>query len=422
MEKFLRDSTEIPLDDLYPDPNNPRLGLDETPGYEDPNSLYSSETRDRILGELGNRAFAVEELVETIIGQGWMPIDNILVWRHPAEERRHVVVEGNRRRLALERIRSHELPKARRKLERLRQKEATYSAQTIREQKERVQRLEKIEADTKVLVVLPIDADTVNDLRRKLPRIHAVRHITGAKEWGNFAQDLWLLHRYTHLHEDKFGSNRDIAWDADLMRRVAEEASLSITMAKRQLKASSWYSHFRATWEDELPEGEEFAPSDYYLFENIAKLPWARSQFSVDDSATRVPPEGEQVIFDWVFKFPRPKRADDNPNVFFRHENVLLWDKMRRYDDADGTNFAGRFDPQNHTDAPRMHEVEAEWLSHKARRKPHDIVSELLRRLKEISAETLATEGEFLRKALEELAQISMRYLKMIKAAETNQE
>lgn len=422
MEKFLRKPIEVGLDDLYPDPNNPRLGSADMPGYEAPEALYALETRDRIFGELGATAYGVPELVETIIGQGWMPIDNILVWKHPENgDGRYVVLEGNRRRLSLERIRSEELPKARRKLERLQQKEGAYSPQTVREQQERVERLTKIVEDTKVLSVVPVDATSVEELLGKLPRIHAVRHITGAKEWGNFAQDLWLLHRYSHLYADKHGDRADLAWEDDLIRRVAEEASLGLTKAKWQLKASAWFSHFRAAWEDELPEGEQFGPSDYYLFENISKKPWIRTQFSIDDAATRMPSESEQVIFDWVFKLSRPKRADDNPNVFFRHENVVLWDKMRRYDDANGTNFAGRFDVQNYTEAPRMHEVEAEWLSHKARRKPVDVISELLRRLKELSAEALANEGEHLRKSLEELAKVSTRYLKMIEAAESEE-
>ena len=43
---------------------------------------------------------------------------------------------------------------------------------------------------------------------------------------------------------------------------------------------------------------------------------------------------------------------------------------MKKYDDNNGTSFAARFDPQNPDEALTMHEVEAEWLGHKAKRKP----------------------------------------------------
>jgi len=72
---------------------------------------------------------------------------------------------------------------------------------------------------------------------------------------------------------------------------------------------------------------------------------------------------------------------------------------MKQYDDQNSTSFAARFDPEDPDDAPTMHEVEAEWLMHKARRKPHAVLDDLLRRLGDLTADTLATEGRVLRSA-----------------------
>src|SRR3954470_8315895 len=118
MEIYLKRAFPASLDQLWPDPNNPRLALAEAPGYADPEKLFDEETRRQIFEDLGDKAYSVDELVDAIVGQGWMPIDNIIVWEHPDGSERHVVVEGNRRRLALERIRTDQLPKERRKLER----------------------------------------------------------------------------------------------------------------------------------------------------------------------------------------------------------------------------------------------------------------------------------------------------------------
>ncbi len=417
METYLRREISVPIEKLYPDPNNPRLAMDESPGYQNVAGLFDETTRKRIFEELGDSAYDVDGLVEAVVGQGWMPIDRIIVWQHPDDQERYVVVEGNRRRLALERVRGAELDKARKKLARMQGKSTTYPAQQVEQQQELVTHLEAIMADTNTLAVVPINAATVEELEHKLPRVLAVRHITGAKEWGNYAEDLWLLNRFHQLYDDKHGGPASF-WDPGTIQQVAEEASLSEVKAKRQLKAASWFSHFRAEWEESLPADEEFKKTDYYLFENISRKPTVRQWLNIDDNALTLPPEAEKVLFEWVFAKPRGKTADDNENVFYRHENVLLWDQMKRYDDDNGTAFAARFDVENPDDAPTMHEVEAEWLMHKARKKPHALLDDLLRRLGDITADTLATEGRVLRKQLEQVADYASKYIKMIDAAE----
>lgn len=418
MESYLRTPVPVAIEQLYPDPNNPRLALEDAPGYQDVPALFDEVTRKRIFQELGDAAYDVEGLVEAIVGQGWMPIDRIIVWQHPDDAERYVVVEGNRRRLALERLRGAELDKARKKLARMQGKSTTYPAQQVDQQRELVAHLEAIAADTDKLEVVPINAATIEQLEHKLPRVLAVRHITGAKVWGNYAEDIWLLNRFHQLYVDKHGKPATF-WDPEIIHQVADEASLSEVKAKRQLKAASWFSHFRAEWEDELPEDEEFKKTDYYLFENISRKPSVRQWLDVDDNALTLPSEAEKVLFQWVFAKPRGKTADDNPNVFYRHENVLRWDQMKRYDDENGTAFASRFDVENPDDAPTFQEVEAEWLMHKARKKPHAILDDLLRRLGEITADTLATEGRVLRVQLEQVSDYASKYIKMIDAAES---
>jgi len=92
---------------------------------------------------------------------------------------------------------------------------------------------------------------------------------------------------------------------------------------------------------------------------------------------------------------------------------------MHRYDDASGTSFASRFDVENPDEAPTMHEVHAEYLMHKASKKPHAVLDDLLRRLSEFSAEQLAVEGGFLRGQLVKVRDMSEKFIKMIDASET---
>ncbi|WP_314682241.1 hypothetical protein [Rhodococcus qingshengii] len=423
--EYLKKLMEVPFENLYPDPNNPRLGyaVDEKPGYEDADALFDDATRERILTALGESAYQTDALIQAIIGQGWMAVDNIITWDHPDDGiDRHVVVEGNRRLVSLHKIRTVELEKQRKKLARLEKNAQNFPAEEIDEQRKVVARIEQIKKDTDLLQVVPVDANTVAELNIKLPRVLAVRHINGAKEWGNYAEDLWLLERYNNLFEAKHGSKGGF-WDSAIIADVADEASLTKTNVKRQLKAASWFGAFRARWEDELPKvpHQEFDKEDYYLFELISRKPWVRAQLAIGEDDRALSAESEKVLFDWVFKQARPwpRSADKNPNIFYRHENIKVWDDMQRYDKDNGTSFASAFDVSDPDSARRMAEVEAEWLSHKANRKPQAIIDDLLKKLSELTADRLATEGTAIKVQLERMRDQAQLFLKMIESTES---
>lgn len=422
VENFLREVIKVPFDSLFLDPNNPRLAqADGGPGYNNPDDLFSKEKQD-ILEQMLSKVYDVDTLKDTISGQGWVPIDNIVVWTHPKRPTAHVVVEGNTRTLALRQIRGPVIELERQKLSRLEKGgKAKYAEHNLQEQRKKVQDLEQIVRDTNELFVAPLAADSVEELEHKLPRVLAVRHITGAKPWGNFAEDLWFLQRYQQLFEDKHSPNTGLYWDPEIIKRVADEANLTQTEAKRKLRAASAFSHFKAEFEERLPitkgKSKEFESTDYYAFENIVKKPFLRQQFGWEDDLLYLPDYSEEIIFEWIFKLPRGKNADDNDNIFYRHENLLVWDQMQRYDAKNGTNFSSRFDVEDYKNVPTMREVEAEFASHKARKKPHTVIEELLRFLRELPVETLLKEGEFLQRQLEELHARSEKLLLMIKAA-----
>jgi hypothetical protein len=356
--------------------------------------------------------------MQAVVGQGWMPLAAIADWEHPDGSQRNVVLEGNRRTVTLRRIRER-LPKEQQKLTRMREGRTRVAQHDLRAQERVVDQIERIIADTAMLSVLPLDAANVDELTHKLPRVLAVRHITGAKSWGNYAEDLWLLQRYDQLFEDEF-PGQDLRWEPTTIARIADEATITVVKAKRQLLASSTFSHFKAEFDDRLPDGEEFKDTDYFLFENIVKKPWLRDQFSLGASDLHLPADSEEVLFEWVFKLPgsHARRAEDNPNIFYRHENVLVWEKMKRYDDDHGTAFAKRFDVENPESAPRMRQVEADYLSHMARTKPSDVLEGLLGQLGAINEELIEQEGIFLATQLKRVDKRVQTLLAMINAAE----
>ena len=90
-------------------------------------SNYRSNSRPR-----SNGVYDVSPLEQAILGQGWMPIDAMVVWTYPTDPGRHIVVEGNTRTVTLRRLRDR-LPKEQAKLARMRDGKR-YSADTIAEQ------------------------------------------------------------------------------------------------------------------------------------------------------------------------------------------------------------------------------------------------------------------------------------------------
>ncbi len=415
METYLREPVDVPLVNLYPDPNNPRLAVEEVPGYEEAHRLFDEEMRADLISQLASD-HDVEQLITSVSGLGWMPIDNILVWFHPDEPAKAVVVEGNRRLATLNLIRTNELPKLEKKLAGFAAKKSGVLQEQVEGLQESIARLRTVVADSEVLRVVPVDARDAEELADKLPSVLSVRHGQGAREWGNYAHDLNLLKRFESLFRATHSAERRLFWDPDIVTRVARENSLGKTNVKRMLKAASWFTHFQAQFEEELPDGEQFTKSDYYLFELVGKKPRIRAKLEIGEDDFAIPDASEQILFDWIFKLPRTGDEDGNPNVFFRHENIMLWDQMHAYDEKHGTSFAARFDLSDWENAPSMREVEASYLSHKAQRKPHAVLDELITRLQALTADELALQGELFKTQLEQVSALAGKFLKMIDA------
>ncbi len=412
MENFLAKAIAVPFASLFLDPNNPRLAREDHPGYENPKKLFDAKLQQE-LEQVVRDAHETESLESAIITQGWIPIDAIVVWEFPGDGHKYLVMEGNRRVVALRRLRNAIMQRETQKLESMKRRGAT-AKHDLEAQKTRVERIQRVIDDTESISVVPLDAKNVAELKQKLPRVLAVRHIQGARPWGSYAEDLWLLGRYQRLFEEKY-RGEDLKWDTTLLERVAQEASLGDTKTKRKLQAAAAFSHFRSEFADQLPNGEDFLPTDYYLFENIVKKPWLREQFGLSQEAFHL--EREDVLFAWIFAKPRGRNADDNPNVFFRLENVLVWEQMHRYDSEHGTSFASRFDVEDPDAAPTMKDVEAEYLTHKAKRAPTAVLEQLLQQIGGLTQETLVTQADFLRPKLETAIKRCQQCVAMIDAA-----
>lgn len=418
MKHFLKDPIKVPFKNVFLDPNNPRIAPSEgdRPGYEDPARIFDKEVQT-YLEQRVEQVYKVAELEPKIVAQGWVPIDNILVWDHPKKKGHYIVLEGNTRTVVLRRIRE-KLEKEKAKLERMNEKKKSYAAKELEEQRQVINQLEQIVQDTDQLTVYPVDAKTPDELEEKLPRLMGVRHITHAQQWSPYALNLYILSLYRRMFYEKHKPGTDLKLEDDLIKEVAAEVSLPPTKTRRNIQAASAFSHFKRRYEDRLPSGEQFSDEDQYFFELILQNELPRKQFEFDKNDLQLSEEMEEVLFKWAFQLPRGD-GDENPNILYKAESVRLWNQMKRYDNSKGTTFADQLNVSDPDSATPVKRLEAEYLAHKAQVSPVETVQSLLDSFRNLKVDTLMSQASHLRPMLEEFKNRAQNYLKMIDAVES---
>ncbi|MDB5875375.1 MAG: hypothetical protein JWQ07_4817 [Ramlibacter sp.] len=409
---------DVKLDRIFLDPNNPRIAPKNAPGYDNPEALFDEEAQPN-LEERVRAVYEVSKLEDSIKAQGWVPIDAVIVWEHPKKPGYYVVVEGNTRVVALRSLRKR-LEAETKKLEKLNKVPQPF-AEIVKEQEAVVNRLKDIKAQTDTLKVHPVGATSIAELEQTLPRLLGVRHVMHAQDWKPYPTNLYILSLYERMFRDKFGSKPDLRLEEDLVRSVGDIFSLSAPDTRRSIQAASAFTHFKAAYEDKLPEGEKFLDSDHYFFEEILDKPYARDKFGFTKDKLKLPPESAEALFKWGFSKPRQKKDDDdgeegNPNVFYKAESIRSWAKIAAYDSKKKTSFASQLDVDKPDQAPSLRAVEFEQAQHREQTSPVDALSMVSKALKEIKAETLVSQQEHLEPILKEIAMHVQMYLQMIEA------
>ena len=411
---MLKSPIEVQIENLYLDRNNPRLAPEHR-DYNDGSFLFDADAQEELMQEILNEAHGLQDLIDVIIQQGWCPVDQIIVWEHPSQKGKHVVNEGNRRTTALKQIRGPIHAKAVRDFEKWSKKREEHPDR-FREAEDFLQKVNAVIEATQPLTVVPVSAVTAEELKHDLPRILAVRHINSARDWHGYPKAKWLLAQYRE-YERAIGAPTD-AWDGELIKRVSGENSVNPVECKKVLRAVSLYEDFIAIWGEDLPDGEEFKESDFYLFELISQVAWFRDDvLQLGLERRTFTDDASKALFEWVFKLPRGDIADDNDNVFYRHENVRLLNTMRNYDDkTTTTSFAKGYKLEDYQNAPRVREQEARYLQHKNQQGSDILLRDLIEALDRISMGEARRGSEYMTAQLEQLQSIVSEQLRMIRA------
>ncbi len=121
----LNETIKVTFNNLFLDPNNPRMSPQERPGYENPEKLFFDSVQEYLYKRV-SQVYNVKDLEDSIISQGWVPVDQLLVWEHPKAKGTYIILEGNTRKTALKNLRER-VDKEQEKLERMQTKLTIYA-------------------------------------------------------------------------------------------------------------------------------------------------------------------------------------------------------------------------------------------------------------------------------------------------------
>jgi hypothetical protein len=406
---------KVPFENLYLDPNNPRISPLDRPGYDDPTKIFDDTIQSKLY-ERVNEIYDVGDLISSILTQGWVPIDQMLVWEHHEAKGKYIILEGNTRKTALNQIRENRFPREKKKLERISKNAKGFATKDLKDQEGLVTKISDVIDETAELDVLVVDARNTKELEEKLPRLLAVRHVSHAKEWSPYALNLYILSLYERLFIERYKSLEDLRLEADLIRQVSDMVSLSYTKTRRNLQAASAFSKFKRDFEDQLSEGDKFSDSDQFYFDEILSRKYAYEQFGLTNDKLHLEDEMAQALFEWAFKYPRGQ-GDESQNILRKAKDIGLWAKMKKYDDEKGTSFASRLNVEEPDKAVKMDLLEAQYQNHKVSVSPIENIESLLETFGEIKADQLLEQASHLKPMLEQLKTKSEQYLKLIEAS-----
>lgn len=258
------DSREIALDQLLLDPNNYRLqeasGYVSVPAERFQLDQVQKTTLQRLQQE------SLKELQKSIVSNGFLPIERIVVTPYEHDDKLFLVIEGNRRVAALKSLRE--------------------------------QFRAGIDIPARVVSVFDAVPCIVFDHDAEFPffkeTLMGVRHVGGIKEWGGY-QRAKLIVDLADVHSLE-------------LVEIAERLGLSVQEVNRRYRA------FKAF--QQMEQNEEYAeyadPSKYPLFHEAMSLPAVRSWLAWNDQEKRF--ENSEAE-DQFFQLISPQKNEDTGRV-----------------------------------------------------------------------------------------------------------
>jgi len=187
---------------LILDPNNPRLITRDEDRHPEDDAVSRLGTTTQ---KMSDGRFKIDDLVNSIKQNGWLPVDAIFVKKLECESKYYLVLEGNRRVTAITKLLNED-------------------ADIGDELKASISEIDVMEI---------IDDIPPDELNNKITYLLGVRHHGALKKWSPFAQARNIYKRYLEITNSEAES---FAWDEDKGNLVADALSISADHVRDRLK------------------------------------------------------------------------------------------------------------------------------------------------------------------------------------------
>lgn len=197
---------------LYLDPNNPRFITREEDRIPEERFLDPDIIEKTLKKMRGDKdEYNIGIIRSSILKNGWQPVDFIFVRRFADDADRYVVLEGNRRIVAVKELLGEESAPA--------------------ELKDQLKQIEVMEVVDKIDKRSP--AKSERQLRKKISYLLGVRHHGSLKTWSPFAQAASIYEKYLASS----GQNDDtFQWNESTARDIAKTLSMKAKDVKERIQ------------------------------------------------------------------------------------------------------------------------------------------------------------------------------------------
>ncbi|OGW71347.1 MAG: hypothetical protein A2047_00045 [Omnitrophica bacterium GWA2_41_15] len=241
MKTFSFTDKDIHLNNLLLDPNNYRFF--DNPSYK--KKIYKKyhvsavqEATLRLLEQ--DKRYQLSELKRSILKNGYVPMERVVVVPYEHKKGSYLVIEGNRRIAALKSL--------------------------LQENKEGVRELSSEQIKTFTTIPSAMLCASKDEIIHAQRVIMGIRHIAGPKEWGAYQQAQLIVELYETEGQD--------------FQSIADHLGVSAVDVSRRYRAMK---ALKTMEEDELYAGQ--SRYEYYrLFNELVSLTIVKDYFSWDDS------------------------------------------------------------------------------------------------------------------------------------------
>jgi ParB-like chromosome segregation protein Spo0J len=242
------EGAELPIDRLLLDPNNYRFQDEQNYVTADLNRFHEETVQDRAFRRIRNEGLL--ELKNSILTNGFLAVERLVVRRYAAKDDHYVVVEGNRRLAALRWI--------------------------CNDYEAGVPVPDHVIEVTKAVPVLVLESD---DDESAYLSIMGVRHVGGIRQWGGYQRAKLV----TELKDRHSLDGNDIAG----------RLGMSTQEVNRRYRA------FKAL--QQMQEHEEYGdratPQMYPLFHEAVSVPVVRKWMGWSDTESKFTDEDQLTAF-----------------------------------------------------------------------------------------------------------------------------